>query len=65
MKTSALCLAIALLALRAAAVSQTTAIRCGTLIDGLSDTPRKNAVIIVDGKTITAVAREVPRGSRD
>lgn len=43
----------------------TTAIRCGTLIDGTGAEPVRGATIILDGDTITAVARDgaVPRGS--
>ena len=41
--------------------SQTiTAIRCGALIDGKSDTPTENAVILVEGNLIKAVGRNLP-----
>ncbi|HUI09945.1 MAG TPA: amidohydrolase family protein [Bacteroidota bacterium] len=64
MRTLLKYLAVAALALRVTASGQTTAIRCGTLIDGLSDAPRKNAVVLVDGKTITSVGTEIPPGVR-
>ena len=64
MKTLFHIIAAAALALPPAAGAQTTAIKCGTLIDGLSDSPRKNVVLLVDGKTITAVVRDVPPGAR-
>jgi len=35
--------------------SQKTYIWCGTLIDGISDEPRKNMTIVVEGNKITAV----------
>ena len=48
------------------ALGQTTltAIRCGTLIDGVSDAPRKNVVLVVEGNVIREIAREVPPGAR-
>jgi imidazolonepropionase-like amidohydrolase len=41
----------------------TTAIRCGTLIDGTGAEPVRGATIVFDGETITAIARDgaVPR----
>jgi len=41
-----------------------TAIRCGTLIDGISDTPRKNVFLIVEGNLIKDVSPDLPRGAR-
>ena len=64
MKTFVKYIALIALALPPPSIGQTTAIRCGTLIDGLSDSPRKNVVLIVDGRTITAVAGDVPPGAR-
>ncbi len=40
-----------------------TAIRCGTLIDGVSGVPRHGAVIVVEGNTIREVGKEVPAGA--
>lgn len=42
----------------------TTAIRAGTLIDGHGKDPVKGAVIVVEGDTITQIAKEAPRGAR-
>ncbi len=49
-----------------AAAGQTTltAIRCGTLIDGVSDAPRKNVILVVEGNVIREIARDVPPGAR-
>lgn len=41
----------------------TTAIRSGTLIDGNGKDPVRGAVIVVEGDTITAIAKEPPRGA--
>jgi imidazolonepropionase-like amidohydrolase len=41
-----------------------TAIQCGTLIDGVSGTPRRNVVLIVEGNLIREIATEVPQGAR-
>ena len=41
-----------------------TAIRCGTLIDGVSGAPRKNVVLVVEGNVVREVAHEVPAGAR-
>jgi imidazolonepropionase-like amidohydrolase len=43
----------------------TTAIRCGTLIDGTGAEPVRGATIVFEGDTITAIARdgEAPRGA--
>ena len=37
------------------AAGQTTALRCGRLIDGMSDEPRENVTVIVTGETITEI----------
>ncbi|HXD50687.1 MAG TPA: amidohydrolase family protein, partial [Burkholderiales bacterium] len=44
---------------------QRTAIRCGRLIDGKSDAPIINAVILIEGERITAVGAgvEIPPGA--
>jgi imidazolonepropionase-like amidohydrolase len=39
---------------------QLTAIRCGRLIDGKSDTPIENAVILVEGNKIKNVGKNIP-----
>ena len=39
---------------------QLTAIRCGKLIDGKSETPMENAVILVEGNKVTAVGKNIP-----
>ena len=39
---------------------QLTAIKCGRLIDGRSDKPIENAVILVEGNTIKNVGRDIP-----
>ncbi len=39
---------------------QITAIRCGKLIDGRSDAPVENAVILIEGNKITAVGQNLP-----
>jgi imidazolonepropionase-like amidohydrolase len=41
-----------------------TAVRCGTLIDGVSDTPRKNVVLLLEGNVIREIAGEAPPGAR-
>lgn len=51
-------------ALPAPAQPQVTAIRCGTLIDGISDAPRRNVVLVVEGNLIRQIARDVPQGAR-
>ncbi|MGA7159978.1 MAG: amidohydrolase family protein [Bacteroidota bacterium] len=57
---------VLLITLFAAAVSaaafsqQLTAIKCGRLIDGRSDKPIENAVILVEGNTIKNVGRGIP-----
>ena len=50
-----LLLAAALLPTVDAAAGQTTALRCGRLIDGVSDEPRENVTVIVTGETITDI----------
>ena len=47
-----------------AAAGQTTALRCGRLIDGVSDQPRENVTVIVTDETITEVrdGTAVPEG---
>jgi imidazolonepropionase-like amidohydrolase len=37
------------------ATSQKTYLHCGTLIDGISNTPRKDVTVVVEGNKITAV----------
>lgn len=44
----------------AVAFAQITAIKCGTLIDGRSDRPMENAVILVEGRHIKEVGRNLP-----
>lgn len=39
------------------------AIRCGTLIDGLSDSPRTNVVVVLEGNRIKEIAKDVPTGA--
>ena len=39
---------------------QLTAIRCGRLIDGKSDAPIENAVILVEGNKIKNVGKNIP-----
>ncbi len=64
MKTlPAILLAVAA-ALPAPAQPTQTAIRCGTLIDGVSDAPRRDAVIVIEGNIIKEIARDVPPGAR-
>ena len=41
-----------------------TAVRCGTLIDGLSDAPRRNVVLIVEGDVVRGIGSDVPPGAR-
>jgi imidazolonepropionase-like amidohydrolase len=41
-----------------------TAVRCGTLIDGLSDVPRRNVVLLVEGNAVRDIVSEVPQGAR-
>jgi imidazolonepropionase-like amidohydrolase len=38
------------------------AIKCGTLIDGKSDRPQQNVVILIEGKTIKSISAAVPEG---
>ena len=40
-----------------------TAVRCGALIDGVSDAPRRNVVLLLEGNTVREIAREVPQGA--
>lgn len=42
----------------------TVAVRAGTLIDGHGGEPRRGAVVVIEGDTITAIASEPPRGAR-
>jgi imidazolonepropionase-like amidohydrolase len=51
-------------AIPAPAQNPVTAIRCGTLIDGVSASPRRDAVLIIEGNTIKEIAGEVPPGAR-
>jgi imidazolonepropionase-like amidohydrolase len=53
------------LVLSSLSVGQITAIKCGTLIDGKSDKPIENAVILVEGNRIKEVGRgvAVPAGA--
>lgn len=46
--------------------AQVTAIKCGKLIDGKSDKPLENAVILVEGNIIKQAGKDVqiPRGAR-
>ncbi len=59
-----LLLAAAFLPTVGAAAGQTTALRCGRLIDGVSDEPRENVTVIVTGETITEIldGTGVPEG---
>ena len=59
-----LLLAAAFLPTADAAAGQTTALRCGRLIDGVSDEPRENVTVIVTGETITGIldGTGVPEG---
>ena len=41
-----------------------TAVRCGTLIDGVSDAPRRNVVLLVEGNLVREIVSEVPPGAR-
>lgn len=41
------------------AQTQTTAIKCGKLIDGKSDTPKENVIILIEGNRITEVGQNV------
>lgn len=41
-----------------------TAVRCGTLIDGVSDAPRKNVVLIIEGNVVKDVGGAIPPGAR-
>jgi imidazolonepropionase-like amidohydrolase len=41
-----------------------TAVRCGTLIDGVSDAPRRNVVLLIEGNVIRDIVSEVPQGAR-
>lgn len=41
------------------AQTQTTAIKCGKLIDGRSDTPKENVVILIEGNKIKEVGQNV------
>src|SRR5690349_3126478 len=50
-------LAVLLLATTAFAQTQ---IRCGTLIDGRSDTPRRNVTITIQGNKITGISEAAP-----
>jgi hypothetical protein len=38
-----------------------TAVRCGTLIDGLSDVPRRNVVLLVEGNVVRDIVSEALR----
>lgn len=39
-----------------------TAIRCGTLIDGISDKAKTDLVILIEGNTIREISKEIPSG---
>jgi imidazolonepropionase-like amidohydrolase len=64
MKSLALFLSLIAASLPSPGQTTLTALRCGTLIDGVSAEPRKNAVILVEGNTIREIAGEVPPGAR-
>ena len=63
MKPTLILILLSLAGAPALAQSGVTAIRCGTLIDGTSDAPRRGAVIIVEGNTISSVVNDVPPGA--
>ncbi|HMK38711.1 MAG TPA: amidohydrolase family protein [Bacteroidota bacterium] len=50
-------------AIPAPAQTALKAIRCGTLIDGVSESPRKNVVLIVEGNMIKDVSADLPAGA--
>lgn len=47
----------------AGAQNALTAVRCGILIDGVSETPRTNVVVVVVGNLIKEIVAEVPAGA--
>ena len=53
----------AFLVIFSAAFSQQTAIKCGKLIDGKSDKPIENAVIVIEGNKIKEVGQKIPPGA--
>ncbi|MEK6566239.1 MAG: amidohydrolase family protein, partial [Bacteroidota bacterium] len=53
----------AFLVIFSAAFSQQTAIKCGKLIDGKSDKPIENAVIVIEGNKIKEVGQKIPAGA--
>jgi imidazolonepropionase-like amidohydrolase len=50
-------------ALTAGAQTPLTAIRCGTLIDGIADAPLHDIVIVVEGNVVREIGRAVPAGA--
>ena len=70
MRKFAFCISVCFLAVTARAQSTApaalTVIRCGTLIDGLSDTPRKNQLLFIRGQHIDKIsdaAAPIPTGA--
>ena len=50
-------------ALNALAQNERTAVRCGVLIDGISETPKTNVVVVIEGNLIKEITAEVPPGA--
>ncbi|HTY57671.1 MAG TPA: amidohydrolase family protein [Bacteroidota bacterium] len=50
--------------LTAGAQTPLTAIRCGTLIDGVGDVPRHDVVLVVEGNLVKEITGGVPAGAR-
>jgi len=65
MRTLALVLLLLFVTLAGFGQSSVTAIKCGTLIDGKSDTPIENAVILIDGNKIREAGKNlaIPAGA--
>jgi imidazolonepropionase-like amidohydrolase len=53
-------LTIFLVSLSAQASDKVVALRCGSLFDGRSDSPRKNVVIVLEGEKIKEIAASAP-----
>jgi imidazolonepropionase-like amidohydrolase len=62
MKRLVLLLASLLPVVSASPQATKTAIRCGTLIDGVSDKPKTDVVILIEGRVIREVSKEIPSG---
>lgn len=45
--------------------AMTTAVRCGTLIDGTGADPMRGATLLIDGNSIVGIASEVPRDAQE